>query len=402
MRIAIAAEGDFHRNNRLLKFARSLTAAGHTVLRIGIQISNDAPLHEVTPEGEIIRVPTAIAGDIEMQGTTVDPRAITRSLLVSLKRLLARFGPTDDLRHYFGRKREARLIYGALRTWNPECVICVNPPMMPVGDRAKREAGARFVYDAQEIWVEMYPRRRRILRSLYDRLERRLSRRADLVITVNEEIADLMAHRYRIPVPMVVMSGSDTCMTPTPVHTPLRVFFQGAFAPDRDLMPFILQMGNLRGAAILTLQGFGPMEENWRQAVADHGLGDVVHFIDPCPPADVVESANEHDVGVIVYQLTSLNIVYSSPNKLFDYVGAGLALLSVDAPVMRRLITTSGCGALVDSDAIDSAWETISELAANPERVSAMKAASHQLCSSLMWGAQVAPLIEWLRDQNVE
>ena len=402
MRIAIVAEGDFHRNNRLLKLARSLTAAGHTVLRIGIQITHDAPLREQTPEGEIARVRTAIAGDIEPSSDAADSRTSSKSPLVSLKRLLSRFGPTDDLRHYFGRKREARLIYEALRPWSPACVVCVNPPMMTVGDRAKRATGALFVYDAQEIWVEMYPRHRRIMRGLYRRLERRLSRRADLVITVNDEIAALMARDHRIPVPMVVMNGAESCLEPSPVHSPLRVFFQGAFAPDRDLVPFILQMGNLRGEAIFTLQGFGPMGASWRQVVAEHSLGDVVHFVDPCSPAEVVASANEHDIGVIVYELTSLNIVYSSPNKLFDYVGAGLALLSVDAPVMRRLITTSGCGALVDSHTIDRAWETIHELAADLDRVWEMKIASHQLCSSLMWDVQAAPFIEWLSDRAVE
>jgi len=86
------AEGDFSRNNRLLKLARSLTVAGHDVVRVGIQITEDLPLHEHTEFGEIIRVPTAIAG----------------------------------------------VLYGALRPWLPDCVICVNPPTAPVGARARR------------------------------------------------------------------------------------------------------------------------------------------------------------------------------------------------------------------------------------------------------------------------
>lgn len=402
MRIAIVAEGDFSRNNRLLKLARSLTAAGHTVLRIGIQITDDAPLREQTPEGEIVRVRTAIAGDIEPSSDAADSRTSSKSPLVSLKRLLSRFGPTDDLRHYFGRKREARLIYEALRPWSPACVVCVNPPMMTVGDRAKRETGALFVYDAQEIWVEMYPRHRRILRGLYRRLEWVLARRCDLVLTVNDEIADLMAGRMGVERPMVLMNGASECLPPTPVHTPLRLLFQGSFAADRGLLELIAQMSALRGRAILALQGFGEMEEVCRSMVRRDGLDDVVRFVDPCAPENVVASANDYDVGVMVWPLSSDNLVYASPNKFFDYIGAGLALLSVDSPVLRRLITTSGCGALVDAQAIDSAWETIHDLAAKPERVSAMKAASHRLCSLLTWDGQVAPLIEWLHDQAVE
>lgn len=203
------AEGDFSRNNRLLKLARSLSVAGHAVVRVGIQITEDLPLHEHTEFGEIIRVPTAIAGGVQSGRTAASGPVGPRRVIVRLKQLAASFGPTDDLRHYFGRRREARLLYGALRPWLPDCVICVNPPTMPVGARAKRESAALFVYDTQEIWAEMYPRRRWILRHLYKRLERRLARQADLVITVNDEIASLMAQQYGIPTPMSVMNGAD-------------------------------------------------------------------------------------------------------------------------------------------------------------------------------------------------
>jgi len=402
VRVAIVAEGDFGINNRLLKLAGSLVAAGHAVVRVGIQIHPDEPLHESTGFGEIIRVQTSIEELMTATGPG-DPAAPPRlglSFLASVKRIAARFGPLDDARHYYGRRRECRLIYERLALWKPDVVVCVNPPMMFVGELAQRRLGALFIYDAQELWVDMYTHTRATYRRLYQRLEKRLARRADLVVTVNDEIAEVLAEQLGVQRPLVLMNGAGECRVPTPVHDPLRVFFQGAFAANRGLMTFVTQMEHLRGKATFTLQGYGEMEEALREAIAENRLEGTVELIEPCAPSEVCSSANPYDLGIIVYPLTTPNLVLSSPNKLFDYIGGGLAVLAVDAPVMRRMVGDSGCGVLVDPDALDRVWETIAELAEAPERVTAMKRASHALCPSLLWDEQVKPFLEWLDSRS--
>lgn len=397
MRIAIVAEGDFSRNNRLLKLARSLTERGHAVARFGIRADESQHLHESTDVGEIILTVTGME-DLAADGPARGRRGsdIKLGVLTAVKRAAVRFGPANDLRHYFGRRRECSLLYDTVRSWQPDAVICVNPPMMRVGAWAQREIGALFIYDAQEIWVEMYPRSRRVMRALYSWLERRLAWRCDLVLTVNDEIADLMARRMGIERPMVLMNGASECLAPTPVHTPLRVLFQGSFAADRGLIPMIEQMHHLRGRAVFTLQGFGEMGEAGRRTVEALGIGDVVRFVEPCDPSEVISAANEHDLGLIVWPLSNDNLVFASPNKLFDYIGAGLALLAIDAPVLRRFVTTTGCGVLITEDEFGEAWKVVASLAEDTDQVWTMKTASHELCPSLLWDVCVQPLLEWL------
>lgn len=397
MRIAVVAEGDFHRNNRLLKLAHSLTRRGHTVARFGIRTARSEPLNEMTDEGEIIRTVTRTEDLVSVGHEGGGPGFAARlGLLTAVKHVASLLGPTDDMRHYFGRRRECSLLYGSVRSWNPDAVVCVNPTTMRVGAWAQRELSALFIYDAQEIWVETCPRRRRVMRALYSRLERRLARKCDLVLTVNDEIADLMARRMRIERPMVLMNGASECLVPTPVHAPLRVLFQGAFAPNRGIIPFVRQMHNLKDRAVLTLQGFGAMEEELRSLVREEGLEESVRFMDPCSPNGVIASANDHDVGLMLWPLTSENLVYASPNKLFDYLGAGLALLAVDSPVLRRIITAAHCGVLVSPGRIDTAWEVASALVDDPDRVQMMKEAAHRLCPSLLWDVVAEPFLDWI------
>jgi len=401
MRIAIVAEGDFSRNNRLLKLARSLTAAGHVVARFGIRAAEGQQLCESTDAGEVILTVTGTEdlAAVRANGGRAESSVKLR-VLTAVKRLAAGSSFANDLRHYFGRRRECSLLYRTVRAWRPDAIVSVNPTMMRVGAWGQREADSLFIYDAQEIWVETYPRERRVMRVLYSRLERRLAKRCDLVLTVNDEIADLMARRMGINRPMVLMNGVSECLPPTPVHRPLRVLFQGAFAANRGLISFIQQMDHLRGKAVFTLQGFGEIEAPARALVKSRGLEDTVSFAEPCPPEDVVVSANQHDLGLMVWELTTENLVYASPNKLFDYLGAGLALLAVDAPVLRRFVDTAGCGVLIPEDRLDEAWQFVAALADDPCRVEELKQGAHRLCPTLLWDVAVAPFLEWIENQE--
>jgi len=92
----------------------------------------------------------------------------------------------------------------------------------------------------------------------------------------------------------------------------LRPFFEGAFAPNYHLTPFMRQVRYLRGKAVSNLQGFGQMDDRWRLVVAEYGLADVVQSVDVCRPLQVVPSADEDDVWTMLYGLSTLDIMYRS------------------------------------------------------------------------------------------
>ena len=387
--VLIIVRSNVTHDARVLKEARSLCDAGYRVTVLGLRTSaRDTPL-ELRDCCTIRRVTTAALREEapEASGASASDGKPSRSPYA---------GPIGELRHWAGRMRENRIYHAAALPLRPDVVISCDLTALPAGVWLKRDLGCRLVYDAHELYTEMSSSTGSIYRFLYTRTEARLIRRADAVMTVNSLIAEELSRRYNIHMPMVVMNGVHACLAPGPVHEPLRIFFQGVFARDRSLMPLVQQMHRVRGKATLTLQGFGEMEAELRQVVADSGLDDLVGFVDPCDPSEVVNCAHDYDVGVIAYRLKTLNQRLSSPNKLFDYLGAGLALLAVDAPVVRQIAGESGSAVLVDSDRLDSLWEVIMDLAESPDRVAEMKAASHALCARLTWDAQIQPLLTWL------
>ena len=77
-------------------------------------------------------------------------------------------------------------------------VACPRPGHAPAADRARRRQGGSLVYDTHEVFLEAgsNARRPRWARRVMAAYERRLARRADLVLTVNDSLADLLAQRW--------------------------------------------------------------------------------------------------------------------------------------------------------------------------------------------------------------
>jgi glycosyltransferase involved in cell wall biosynthesis len=69
------------------------------------------------------------------------------------------------------------------------------------------------------------------------------------------------------------------------------------------------------------------------------------------------------DIGIIFFEKT-FNAYYSMPNKLFNYINAGLLILSVQCAESSELITANKIGVIVERD-IDSIKEGLHELITN-------------------------------------
>jgi len=294
------------------------------------------------------------------------------------------------------REREfERRLADAAEAVGARIIHCNDLDTLWSGSRAARRTGARVVYDAHELSTEgglLRPWKRALLH----RREQRLARRAAAVIAVNRPIAEwLRAHCGLREIPAVVMNGPSACLVDDPQpHTPLRLLFQGQFFADRNLGALVEAVAGLGGAVELTLQGWGAEEERLRAMIAERGLEDVVRLVPACRPQDTVREAARHDVGFIVHKPVNLNHFYSSPNKLFDYLGGGLAIIASDLPVLREVVEGGSCGVLFDPDEAGALESAIHSLVEDPGRVAEMKANAAVACHALSWSRQAETLVK--------
>lgn len=292
-------------------------------------------------------------------------------------------------------RRQTVQVARAITLERPDLIHAHFLNTLAAAERAAGAVGARLVYDPRDLYVETIRATRSARQVRYfTRLESRLIRSCDLVLTVSEPFEEFLLDNYGDLNTVLVYNGPIRCLEQeSAVEGPVKLLFQGAFRWNRNLAALIDAMESMRGKATLTLQGWGDEEAALRQQVQSKGLGDVVMFESPCGPLDVVASAARFDVGVICYRGTTANLEVAVPNKLMDYIGAGLAVAASDLPGHRSIIDKYRCGVLIDPTSPATIASGLGVLAANRDRLSDMKRASSAACGDLCWERQAERMV---------
>lgn len=276
---------------------------------------------------------------------------------------------------------------------------------IPVALALGRRTGAKVVYDARDIYVDAanLARSPGWLRALVGRAERRWARAADQVATVNQPYADVMARRWALQTPLIVMNCSD----PIDLHeapdgrfqrelgldagTPV-VLYQGGFSPDRGIEQLIAAIDDVPGAT-LVLMGYGVLE-GWLRDVEQRRADGRVRVLPAVPPSELLAWVRGADVVAMAIQPSTLNHRLTTPNKLFEALAAGVPVVASDLPGMAPIVRASGAGTVVDPTsptAIAAALRSILERP--PEERAALRRTAHDAAAATYnWDAQVARL----------
>jgi len=240
--------------------------------------------------------------------------------------------------------------------------------------RASGAAGA-LLYDAHEYWAGMGAESRRSNRVLRE-IEGESIRSADYVVTVNPLIADLLEEQYSLKQkPSVVMNCPYRYGGPTDtdtVHKPVRVIFQGKMQAYRGLENLVRAVG-LWPHFELTISGYGPLERSLRLIARKTGADRLITFSGRYAGIQAIHILLEHDIGIIPYEDVVLNNRYASPNKLFEYAMAGLAVVASDLLFMAGVVRDHGMGEVLLGTDPQSIASTLEKLCSSTERITGYK-----------------------------
>ena len=284
---------------------------------------------------------------------------------------------------------------------------------------ARRHHG-RLVYDSHELFLEMiapepeaaspgWPSRAKqaLSRHNYARLEHALIRRADAVITVGPIIAGELAQRYGIARPAVVLNtpphrdlstGSDYLRERIGLGPAIRlVLLQGAVLPGRGQVELVRSLTLLPDDVHLVFLGFnlGNFQAAIREEIERLELARRTHLLDALPPEQLLNATASADVGVLLLAGHNLNDRYAMPNKLFEYLMAGLPFVVSDWPEVGRVARETGAGLPIPAFTPEAIASGIQEVLATPERYRAMHAAGLDAARrEYNWERQAEHLLE--------
>jgi glycosyltransferase involved in cell wall biosynthesis len=292
---------------------------------------------------------------------------------------------------------------GAVVRTRPEVVHAHDAAMLLPGLVGARLTGARLVYDSHELATGV-PYREGGWARFVAAIERLAVPRAAVVITVSDGIADRLQERYRLARRPVVVRNACALAPSAPAGELRRrfgigaaplVLHQGAPAPARGCEVLVRAMRDVDGAHLVFLgdEGEPGYREQVEDLVAREGVRDRVHFAPSLRLEGLLGATAEADVGVSLLQDTCENHRLALPNKVFEYLAAGVPVVVSDLPELRRLVDAHGVG--WTADPADPAVVAAALRAALAERGDAHRAAAvARAAAALSWDVERRRLIE--------
>lgn len=260
---------------------------------------------------------------------------------------------------------------------------------------AAARMGAVLVYDSHELWLGRTARGRSRLYDLLNRtwyrwVEKRYVPRAAVVMVANPGVAPELERRYGIrgvrvvpnyPVEVDAVEPRDLRSLPeaagVPPGAPI-VLYVGGVMPYRGVEELVSAMAQVPGAHLVCLGAAGPHAELVRSHATRQGLIDRVHLVPPVPSAEVVPYASSATIGVSIVQPASLSYRLALPNKLFQYMAAGLPVVASNFADVRDVVEGAGAGVVVDPTDVAAVAATIRELLADGDRARRMGESGRQ------------------------
>lgn len=231
---------------------------------------------------------------------------------------------------------------------------------LPALARLRRRHGGRTIYDSRDVYMQSrdFARAGWPGKAILESLERRWAASADRVLTVNAPYADLLAGQLHLPPPPVVMNCPERWSPPSPRPNLIReslglspdtavVLYQGGLMTGRGIEQTMEAILEVPGA-VLCLLGFGGLSERFAQESATPRYAGRVRLLEPVPPDELLEWTASADVSVMAIQPTSMNHRFTTPQKLFESIAAGVPVVTSDLPGMADIVRSTGVGLVCD------------------------------------------------------
>ncbi|HEX9036786.1 MAG TPA: glycosyltransferase family 4 protein [Ktedonobacterales bacterium] len=243
---------------------------------------------------------------------------------------------------------------------------------LPVCYVAAAARGAQLVFDAHELPLgQTNLRGWRWLKALIRGALRLMTPRCAGIITVSQPIADEIQRQFSGPPPVVVRNippyrppdvASDVIKRALGLPNETRVaLYQGAFQANRGLDILVSAARYLDAGHVIVLMGSGPMGAELERLAQLERAGARLRILPPVPYDVLLQWTASADLGLIAYRPSfSLNVRYCLPNKLFEYLMAGVPVVATPLDAVADVLRAYDVGLVAPSTDPESVGRAIS------------------------------------------
>ncbi len=259
-----------------------------------------------------------------------------------------------------------------------------------------------LVYDSHEYFTatpELVERPK--VQRVWKRIEKAIVPRLKDCITVNASIASLFEEEYHVPFRIVRNIPRKREGIEIPSRSTLGL--------PEDKKIILLQGSGInvqRGAeeaveamqyvenAILLIVGGGDVLPILKTMVVEKSLGEKVWFVGRKTPETLAGYTANADIGLTIDKDTNINYRFSLPNKLFDYMHAGVPVLATPLVELKNIIEHYQIGEFIMNHEPTHIAETITRMLSDGNRLAMYRENTRRAAAELNWDNEKKTLIE--------
>jgi glycogen synthase len=325
-------------DSRIIRLIEALSSAGHEVILVspdrhpeirGLNSHHTIPAYQST-RGALLR-----------NLALMSPATVMETLALPLHRKTKTY------------RRMLDLILQA----KPDIIHANDWITLPAAIDAAALTGAKVIYDTHEVATQEHSGRRwwRLFAQRYiSMIEAAFIGKADHVITVSNGIAGFLSDRYpdsikaltvirNLPKPPAQYSFKKT-------DGIFKLAYSGLIRPERHIDIMIKALHSLGLGYSLELTGFGPAAyiEDMKQLARSLKVDAQIVWHQPVHPDSITTHLSASDVGLYLSDGKNAQQRYAMPNKIFEYISAGLPVISAGSLDVKVLLETHKNGIALD------------------------------------------------------
>ncbi len=305
--------------------------------------------------------------------------------------------PSICYESFYWLQRLHRQAYARLQMLRADLVYANDWQALPLGWRLAARWNAPLILDLHEYapleWEEQWKWRLFVAPAI-DYFLRRYAVHADATLTVAPAIAQRYDEEYGF-LPAVVLNAPECVAVDDHAVDPqaIRLIHHGGAIRARrlELMIDTIRFCDRRYHLSFMLVGDEGYIQHLR-AYADQVAPGRVAFLEPVTPDRIVRQIAVYDMGFYLLQPTNYNNSIALPNKLFDFIHAGLAVCVGPSPGMASFVQEWQCGVVAPSFDVQAVAAMLNRL--DVEEIAAMRRAARVAAARINASSEMAKVVD--------
>jgi glycosyltransferase involved in cell wall biosynthesis len=264
-----------------------------------------------------------------------------------------------------------------------------------------------LIYDSHELFTEVpellhSPTKRKIWLSI----EKHIIPKLKTCITVNQSIAKIFEEKYKtrfhvirnIPPTLNTQKIKSREELSLPKDNKIIILQGAGINIDRGAEELVEAMKYINDAQLLIIGG-GDVWPLLEKKIKTNNLEEKVRLIKKIPKEELLQYTLNADLGVSIDKNTNPNYYNSLPNKIFDYLHAGIPIVASKLPEIENIITQYKVGVFIQSHDPQTIAKSISDFFVAGAYMEA-KQNTAQAARELNWGNERQKYLELVKNAN--